>query len=235
MRVLVTRPAHSAERTARRLREMGHEPLLLPLAEPVHDPDAALQALSATHGALAVTSAEAIRTIAELGDGLAPHLDRPLLAVGEATAGAARGLGFRSVTASSGSGRELAEEIARNAPEMILYLAGTPRAEGFEKRLTELGLRFGLVECYRMRPIVPDPSFVEALLDEGRPDAILFYSRRTSEDFFRIPHIVSSAARLSTVRLLCLSQAVAEAVPEVLRKNVTISTVPDENGLLSLL
>jgi uroporphyrinogen-III synthase len=235
MRVLVTRPAHSAERTARRLREMGHEPLLLPLAEPVHDPDAALQALSATHGALAVTSAEAIRTVAKLGDRLAPHLGRPLLAVGEATAGAARELGFRSVAASAGSGRELAEEIARNVPAALLYLAGTPRAEGFEKRLAELGLRFAVVECYGMRPIAPDPSSVAALLDEGRPDAVLFYSRRTSENFFRIPQIVSSTERLSAVRLLCLSQAVAEAVPEGLRKNVAISPVPDENGLLSLL
>lgn len=235
MRVLVTRPAHSAERTARRLREMGHEPLLLPLAEPIHDPDAALKALSATHGAMAVTSAEAIRTIAELGDKLEPHLERPLLAVGEATADAARRLGFRSVTSSSGSGRELADQIARNRPEALLYLAGTPRAEGFEKRLVELKLRFGVVECYRMRPTVPSPSSVDALLDEGRPDAVLFYSRQTGENFFRIPQIVSSMERLAAVRLLCLSEAVAETVPEVLRKNVAISPAPDENGLLSLL
>lgn len=146
MRVLVTRPAHSAERTVQRLREMGHEPLLLPLAEPVHDPDAALRVLLATEGAIAVTSAEAIRTIAELGNDLRPHLDRPLLAVGEATAGEARRLGFRSVTASFGSGRELADRIARNAPRTLLYLAGTPRAPGFEKRLAELKLQVTVAE-----------------------------------------------------------------------------------------
>ena len=41
MRVVVTRPEHSGERTARRLAEMGHEAVLLPLSKPVRHAGAA--------------------------------------------------------------------------------------------------------------------------------------------------------------------------------------------------
>src|SRR5689334_7584909 len=78
MRVLVTRPAHSATRTAQRLREMGHEPVLLPLRQPLHDSAGAATALAATNGPIAMTSAEAVRVVSALGETLRPHLGRPL-------------------------------------------------------------------------------------------------------------------------------------------------------------
>ena len=235
MRVLVTRPAHSAGRTAQRLRDMGHEPLLLPLRQPLHDSAAAAGALAATSGAIAVTSAEAVRVVSTLGEALRPHLARPLFAVGEATAEEARSLGFRSIASSQGNGRDLADLVAAQRPDALLYLAGTPRAETFEKRLHECGIRFSVAKCYRMRPVIPDPAEIEAVFADGRPDAILFYSRQTAEDFFRVPELRSALPERRAIRLLCLSEAVAEAVPAELRKNVAISSMPDEKSLLSLL
>ncbi|MBA5801252.1 uroporphyrinogen-III synthase [Rhizobium changzhiense] len=235
MRVLVTRPAHSATRTAQRLRDMGHEPLLLPLRQPLHDSAAALVALATTSGAIAVTSAEAIRVLSALGEQLHPHLARPLFAVGETTADEARSLGFRSVASSRGNGGDLADLVAAEKPGSLLYLAGTPRAEAFERRLRELDIHFSVAECYRMQPTVPDLAEIDAIFANGYPDAILFYSRRTAEDFFRMPELLSAGPEHSGIRLLCLSEAVAEAVPAVLRKNVAISSMPDEKSLLSLL
>ncbi|MBY5799327.1 uroporphyrinogen-III synthase [Rhizobium leguminosarum] len=235
MRVLVTRPAHSATRTAQRLRDMGHEPLLLPLRQPLHDSAAALAALATTSGAVAVTSAEAIRVLSALGEKLRPHLARPLFGVGETTAEEARILGFRSVASSQGNGRNLADLVAAEKPGTLLYLAGTPRAETFEGRLRELGIHFSVAECYRMQPTVPDPAEIDAIFANGYPDAILFYSRQTTEDFFRLPEPQLALPKRSAIRLLCLSEAVAEVVPAALRKNVTISPMPDEKSLLSLL
>ncbi|EJJ30435.1 uroporphyrinogen-III synthase [Rhizobium sp. CF142] len=235
MRVLVTRPAHSGERTAQRLRELGHEPLLLPLTRPVHDMAAARQALETTTGAIAITSAETVRTLQSLGEALAPHLSRRLFAVGETTADEARKLGFHSVTASSGSGRELAELIAANEADRLLYLAGSPRAETFETRLTELGRQFSVAECYRMEPVTPSPEAVAALLTNSPPDAVLFYSRHTAGNFFHIPQVESLLLQLPKIRLICLSNTVAEAVPPVLRTVLEISPMPDEKSLLSLL
>ncbi|MBB3594465.1 uroporphyrinogen-III synthase [Rhizobium sp. BK529] len=235
MRVLVTRPAHSGERTAQRLRALGHEPLLLPLSRPVHDTAAARQALETTGGAIAITSAEAVRALQSLGQALTPHLSRSLFAVGEATADQARELGFHSVTASSGSGRELAELIAANNADGLLYLAGSPRAETFEMRLTELGRNFSITECYQMEPVTPDPGAVALLLTENAPEAVLFYSRQTAGNFFHIPQVESLLLQLPKIRLICLSNTVAEAVPPVLEGALEISPMPDEKSLLSLL
>ncbi|MCW0019852.1 uroporphyrinogen-III synthase [Rhizobium sp. BT-226] len=235
MRVLVTRPAHSATRTAQRLRDMGHEPLLLPLRQPLHDSYAAADALATTSGAIAVTSAEAIRVLSALGEQLHPHLARPLFAVGETTADEARSLGFRSVASSRGNGGDLADLVAAEKPGSLLYLAGTPRAEAFERRLRELGIHFSVAECYRMQPTAPDPAEIDAIVANGYPDAILFYSRQTAEDFFRVPELRSALLEHSAARLLCLSEAVAQAIPTALKKTVLISPMPDEKSLLSLL
>ncbi|MFW8587406.1 uroporphyrinogen-III synthase [Rhizobium beringeri] len=218
MRVLVTRPAHSATRTAQRLRDMGHEPLLLPLRQPLHDSAAALAALATTSGAIAVTSAEAIRVLSALGEQLHPHLARPLFAVGETTAEEARSLRFRSVASSQGNGRDLADLIAAEKPGTLLYLAGTPRAETFEGRLRELGIDFSVAECYRMQPVVPSPAEIESIFSGPHAQAILFYSRQTAEDFFRAPELRSAVPEHSGIRLLCLSEAVAQAIPTALKK-----------------
>ncbi|QKK31042.1 uroporphyrinogen-III synthase [Rhizobium indicum] len=235
MRVLVTRPAHSATRTAQRLRDMGYEPLLLPLRQPLHDSDAAADALTITSGAIAVTSAEAIRVLSALGEQLHPHLARPLFAVGETTAQEARSLGFRSVASSQGNGRDLADLVAARGADGLLYLAGWPRAETFESGLRELGIHFSVAECYRMQPTVPDPAEIDAIFADGYPDAILFYSRQTAEDFFRLPEPRLAPPEHSTARLLCLSEAVAQAIPTALKKSVEISPMADEKSLLSLL
>ncbi|MBY5837447.1 uroporphyrinogen-III synthase [Rhizobium leguminosarum] len=235
MRVLVTRPAHSATRTAQRLRDLGHELLLLPLRQPLHDSDAAADALAITSGAIAVTSAEAIRVLSALGEQLHPHLARPLFAVGETTAEEARSLGFRSVASSQGNGRDLADLVAARGMDGLLYLAGWPRAETFESGLRELGIRFSVAECYRMQLIVPGPAEVGAIFSRSGPDAILFYSRQTAEDFFRVPELRSAALEHRGIRLLCLSEAVAQAIPKALKKTVTISPMTDEKSLLSLL
>ncbi|RFB87836.1 uroporphyrinogen III synthase [Rhizobium leguminosarum bv. trifolii] len=235
MRVLVTRPAHSAEKTAQRLRDMGHEPLLLPLRQPVHDSAAAATALAGTSGPIAVTSAEAVRVISALGEQLHPHLARPLFAVGEATAEEAKDLGFQSVFSSSGNGGDLADYVAAQGADGLLYLTGMPRAETFEGRLRELGIRYSVAECYRMQPVAPGPAEIEAIFAGGRAEAILFYSRQTAEDFFSVAELRSALSVGSGIRLLCLSEAVAQAIPAALKKNAAIAPMPDEKSLLSLL
>ena len=235
MRVLVTRPAHSAEKTAQRLRDIGHEPLLLPLRQPLHDAATAAKALAAGSGPIAVTSAEALRVVSALGETLRPHLARPLFAVGEATAKEAESLGFRSVSSSSGNGRDLADLIAAQGADGLLYLAGLPRAETFEQGLRDFGIRFSVAECYRMQPAAPGRAALEALFSGGRPEAILFYSRQTADDFFRLPDLRAALPEVGEIRLLCLSEAVAQAIPADLKDKATIAPMPDEKSLLSLL
>ncbi|WFU08555.1 uroporphyrinogen-III synthase [Rhizobium sp. CB3090] len=239
MRVVVTRPAHSGERTARRLAEMGHEAVLLPLSKPIRHIDATRQALSDTRGAIAVTSAEAIRTLRAIGQPLQPHLGRPLFAVGKATADEAKNLGFIHVFTSEGSGTELAELISREWADIpqapLLYLAGSPRAAGFEARLTGLNIPFQTVECYRMQNIIIEDATLRRLFFDASADAVLLYSHQTAKRFFSLPFLQRHQNLLASTRFLCLSEAIAEAVPPSLHSHVDIANMPDEDSLLALL
>lgn len=239
MRVVVTRPKHSGERTIGRLTRMGHEALLLPLAAPVHHVDNARRALLDIHGAIAVTSAEAIRVLAALGPDLAQHLDRPLFAVGKATAKEAADLGFVDIAISEGGGTELAALISGHAAgptnDPLLYLTGHPRAAGFETRLTELQLPFRTVESYRMCDIIPGDDTLRRLFMDVRADAVLLYSQQTAQRFFGLPFVQQNQAIFAETRFLCLSEAIAGAIPSAMRLRVETADMPNEDRLLALL
>lgn len=239
MRVIVTRPEHSGERTARKLIEYGHQPLLLPLTAPLYDIDAVRRALAASKGAIAITSAEAVRATEMLGAEIARHLDRPLFAVGKASEEEAARVGFANRHHSQGDGADLADLIAATGTalggEPVTYLAGSPRAAGFEARLAALKIACSTVECYRMVDIEPDKDALEALhLDEGAV-AILLYSRHTAERFVSLDLVRRSSGSVATVRFLCLSPAIAEAIPPSLHGRIEIAPTPDEESLLALL
>jgi len=239
MRVIVTRPTRQGERTAVQLAERGHQALLLPLTHPVPDGNAARNALARSNGAIAVTSAEAIYALFNLGQLAASDLARPLFAVGKATAAEASEAGFRSIFCADGDGTQLADLISDHRGLLqdmpLIYLAGSPRAEGFEARLRELAIEFETIGCYRMDDIEPPEAELRRLFVDGPAAAILFYSRHTAERFFNLPLLRRHPNTLDRTRLVCLSNAVAGAVPDSLRSNVEVPTVPDEESLLTLL
>lgn len=239
MRILVTRPALSGERTAKKLQARRHEALLMPLTRAVHDMEVTQNALAISAGAIAVTSAEAIRALVMLGAERIPYLGRPVFAVGKATAEEAIQAGFTTVLHSDGDGAMLAELIAANhallVQKPLTYLAGQPRASGLEKRLSASGIEFTVFECYRMDPIEPSKAALQRHLHDDPVDAILFYSRHNAELFFRLDAVKTHLALLKNIRLLCLSATIATIVPQSLASMVEIAAAPDEESLLQLL
>ena len=133
MRVLVTRPENRVSGTVAKLEELGHEAANFPLFAPVHDRAAMDRALATPHAAIAVTSAEAVRGLEQLGDGLTPHLGTRLFAVGRMTARAARLAGFTRIESSSGGGLELGQLIVAH-----YAAAGTRRREREARRRRRL-------------------------------------------------------------------------------------------------
>lgn len=107
MQVIVTRPPLSAERTAGRLVELGYTPVLMPLFEPRHCPQAVRAALEENPGELILTSAEAVRSLPGGESFDRGWLSRPVHAVGQATARAARAFGFSDIRVSGGQEKPL--------------------------------------------------------------------------------------------------------------------------------
>jgi uroporphyrinogen-III synthase len=241
MRVLITRPESRAEGTAAKLAELGHEPVSFPLFLPVRDLGIASQALATPHSAIAVTSAEAVRSLIELGPALTPHLGTKVFAVGKATARAAREAGFTDIDAGAGGGLELGHIVAafyrtQGNPDLpVLYLAGEKRMGRFERVLADNGIACFVAETYHMQPIVYTIEQQQAMLVAKMADAVFFYSRETANAFFALEIFKTSHDAIRKTLFFCLSRNIAEAVPEELRNSAVVSDSPDEDELIDLL
>lgn len=239
MRVLLTRPENRAGGTAAKLEELGHDVVGFPLFSPAHDLPAARSALATPHAALAVTSAEAVRGLEQLGIALTPHLATKIFAVGKATARAARAAGFGDVEVSTGGGQELGELVVAHlggrAILPVLYLAGEKRMGRFEKMLAENGMECVVAETYRMEPIGYSLEEQQAMLVEVKADAVFFYSREAADAFFELEVFRQSREAIRKTLFFCLSRNIAEAIPEELQNSAVVSDNPDEDELIDLL
>jgi uroporphyrinogen-III synthase len=237
MRVLVTRPEPASARTAAELERRGHEPVLLPLMQAIHEPHALVTPALPDTAAIAVTSAEAIRVLETLPQETRQALlALPLFAVGRATARAASDAGFADVSIADGDGRFLASLlVATHDPTTpILYLTGTPRSPDFETDLQQAGLTIDVRECYRMVPATPDDLDVIETLTP-MPDAILVYSAETARRLGELHHATRDLLDWQQVRFLCLSEKIAKALPAEIQPNSQWSMEPREDQLLLLL
>ncbi len=246
MRVVVTRPMRSGQKTATLLRGRGHEPILLPLTEAVHKAQAAREALTRKPDALAVTSAEAIRALDTSRIDLSDHLDRPVFAVGAATAQAARECGFKTVITGEGDGAALAHLVkttlapdtqassAKSPAAHVLYLAGRPREGGFENMIAQRSITLDIAEIYEMQPVLWEGPALRTLIDIP-PDAVLLYSRETARIFFDLVQSHDLAPLLHTSRFICISEKVLDVVPTPHRSRACASATPSEHAMLQLL
>ena len=239
MRVLLTRPENRAGGTAAKLEELGHDVVGFPLFSPAHDLPATRSALATPHAALAVTSAEAVRGLEQLGIALTPHLATKIFAVGKATARAARAAGFGDVEVSTGGGQELGELVVAHlggrATLPVLYLAGEKRMGRLEKMLAENGMECVVAETYRMEPIGYSLEEQQAMLVEVKADAVFFYSREAADAFFELEVFRQSREAIRKTLFFCLSRNIAEAIPEELQNSAVVSDNPDEDELIDLL
>lgn len=231
MRVLVTRPRVSAERTADRLTLLGHEPAILPLTIANHMPEQAAAALSLDPGAIVFTSAEALRAISGLD--LHRHHATPVYAVGTATAQEVRHHGFTHVHVGDGTGASLASLLVAHRQNNILYLAGSPRTQDLERELTRAKISFATVVCYEMLPLVWTDSDIQML--GTAPDAVLLYSREAARHFNEQPSVKNNAHFWRNCRALCLSPKVAHSLGEAAGMAISVAKDPTEDALLALL
>lgn len=232
-RVLVTRPEPGASRTAARLRELGFEPVVLPLSE-THALPVALEALPSTAAALLMTSANAVRHVP--ADMLRQLADLPCHVVGPKTAAAAREAGLSVVETGSGDARHLAERITPSlAGRTVVYLCGRVRSADFERFLAEQGVKVLPIETYDTLPI-DYPGKVVATGLSGRPvEAALLYSAKAAQAYSTLVQRPELARYFERTRVLALSARVAQAVSAVSPGRLAVATRPDENSLLALL
>lgn len=209
MRVWVTRTRPGADRTAERLRALGHEPVVQPVLE-VRPAPAKLDLEGV--GLIAFTSANGVSAFAAL----TPRRDLPVFAVGDATAAAARAAGFTEVRSAAGDVAALAAALAA-APRAgaVLHAAGRPRAGD----LAASGVPVRTVELYETVPL--------AIIPPAEIDAVLVHSPHAGRT------LAAAGGRLPLV--LAISEAAAATLRAISVQAIRIAARPDETALLALL
>lgn len=231
MRILVTRPQPQADKTADKLVAMGHEVVIEPqlVFEAMAVDPAAVQG----YGVLAVTSARAIEALASHG-GLDSLQQATVFCVGQATAQAARDVGFCEVVNAQGDVAALNHALVQAQPkERVLYIAGTERSGALEADLCAAGLTCDLLEVYRMAAVQGLSQDTKQLICGGKIDCALFYSPRSLQVFLRNCDLEEATVFLNSVKVLCVSKRVAELAAPF--GEVLIADSPNEAALLSLL
>ena len=228
--VLVTRPVEDAEPLIRLLAETGivglPEPMLTIVAEASAPPD--LDGVQA----LLMTSANGVRAFAARS----AERSLPLLAVGDATARAAREAGFTTVASAGGDVEDLARlAVARLDPAggVVLHVAGSRVAGDLAGRLAEAGFDCRRTVLYRAETAQRLSPAATAAIAERRLDGVLFFSPRTATTFVRLIERAGLVAAAVGMDAFCLSPAVAEAARVLRWRRVVIAERPDQDSLLA--
>lgn len=214
MRLWITRTEPAAHDTAARLSALGHDPVIAPLLV-VRTPGSG--SLVPDHAALAFTSRNAVAVWA----GLSPGRALPVFCVGDATAEAARAVGFTDVRSASGNATDLAALIRREATGPVL-VPGPARPAADLAALVGPAVRVMPRAVYEtVETGIPAPSPVEGILFHSARAAAAFASR----------HAASAPGRIA----LALSDAVAEPLRALGFVEVRVAARPDEDALLDTL
>lgn len=227
MRILVTRSAHDAERTAERLAALGHAACLAPVTRivPTGDP-----APETPYDVLIVTSAHAADAVAML------DRRKPVFAVGEHTAEAVCSQGFADVTVAEGDAVSLSRLIrgALQPGLTLLHVTARHHKEEPAASLRAAGFTVMQWEAYEAKAVEHLPKAAIEALRTGQIGAALHYSRRSADLVVRLAEEAGLASSLKAFPHLCLSADVA--APLITAGAATlVAGDPSEDALLKLL
>ncbi|MSO89140.1 MAG: uroporphyrinogen-III synthase [Rhodospirillaceae bacterium] len=232
MRVLITRPREDAQSLAAVLGERGIEALVEPLLE-IRLLSNAVVALDGVQAVL-LTSANGARAFG----GLCDRRDVPIFAVGEATARAARALGFSSVHSAGGDVGDLARlAAARLDPRAgaLLHVAGTEIAGDLSGILGGQGFSVRRAMLYEACPVSALSKPAIAAIADGSLDAALFFSPRTASAFVNLARGADVAEKCATIDAICLSASVSKALEGLTWRSRRVADRPDQASLLACL
>lgn len=229
MRIWVTRAAPEAEATAQRLRALGHAPLVAPLLK-MQSTGRAPNLEGAC--ALAFTSRNGVRAFAALCQ------DRSLrtYTVGDATAAAARDVGFSDVHSAEGDVEALARLILQRRHELqgaVVHAGAHEPAGDLSGLLKGHGIEARLEPVYASEPAeLPEAAAAALAAEPPEVDAVLVHSPRAARRLAELEAAFRASPHLGAY---CLSEACAEALRPLNFASVAVAPFPNETSLLNLL
>ena len=215
------------------LRARGHAPIVAPLSEV--ELLAKVDPKAGPWAAIVLTSATALSGIVSFAaDKECLHV--PIFAVGDATAKAARAIGFTEVASAGGRVNDLINLVVARLqpPARVLYLAGEQRSGDLAGALRAKNFEVDLVVVYRFlnARVLPEPA---AAALNSELDGVLHFSRAAAEAFLN----AAGNSNLLGIALtkpahFCISDQVAAPLRQAGAARIEVAARPDQDALLEL-
>ncbi len=231
MRVLILRPEPQASAMAGVLASAGIAATVAPMLRVVPEAGVAAAVLaSGDASALVFTSAAGVAALAS-DRAVAGLRHLPVVAVGPATAGAARDAGFADVTSADGDGAAAAGVVLRipQTGGTVVHVAGRDMAFDVADALVKAGRAARTVTAYRSEPVEDLAPDVAADLGGRRFAAVVVASARTAEAFGRCLER-AGFDRLPATTLVAIS-AKASAPLRPFFDRLVVAEAPDGESL----
>ena len=232
-RLLLTRPREDSLALAAELARHGVESLIEPMMTIRIDGDAKLD-LSGTQ-AILLTSANGARALAATSPDEEARL-LPVLAVGCATAHAARDAGFRAVTAANGDVDALAAlAAARLNPGSgrLVHVAGRVSRGNLAARLRAAGFEAERAPLYDALAARTLSAPARRALETQALAGVALFSPRTARLFAKLTRESGLDSTARTLTAFCLSQAVAEAAATLSWQRISVAAAPRQDSLVA--
>ncbi|MGH7021584.1 MAG: uroporphyrinogen-III synthase [Brevundimonas sp.] len=223
-RVWITRAQPGAARTAARLTALGYEPVVVPLLTIRPLPDALDAAPDfATVAALAFTSPNGVEAFAALTPDLR---SRPVFAVGDATAEAARDAGFPDTRSASGDIHALARLISASPIDGLILAPGAREPAGdISALLPDRQIQRLPVYAAEETDAVPPADF----------DAVLLHSPRAARALAAALAAAPMPNAAENRLAVCISSAAATPLTALSFTEIRTADAPDETSMLTAL
>ena len=219
-RIWITRTLPGASQSASAFEKRGFSTVIEPLIE--IRPPALAPSMPTRDAVLLFTSSNAVRMFANLTD----HRHWRVLTVGDATARAARKIGFSDVMSADGNWLNLASLTKREVPKgtKLFHLCGDRWRGPLVETLSDSGYR-------AVRSILYESPAVSDLpeIDLNALTHVAFHSPRAARIFSKL---VGEAAHITS---LSISPATDQALEGIRLKERLISETPNETGMLAAL
>lgn len=231
MRLLLTRPLEDSQAFAAALTDIGVETSIAPLMSIEIDFEAELD-LDGVQ-AILMTSANGVRAFVSLSS----ERSIPVLAVGDASAKAARDAGFQSVESADGDVDDLArltlaECESANGP--VLHMAGSKVAGDLGGALMANGFDYRRAVVYAARQAESLPDEISAALRADTLDGVVLFSPRSAVILETLVIQAGLTSRLGSLTAFVLSENVANALDGSLWRSVLTATAPNADVLLKV-
>ena len=227
-RVLITRPEPGATETAVRLTALGFIPVVAPvlsiIAKDIRPPDHITATVLTSRNAVAACPSS--------------FHDRPVFAVGTATAARAREIGFTRVFNADGDAAALAKMIAGTLPpaDGSLFLP-TGQGQGLDlaKSLRQQGFNVIRRVAYQAKsvPTLPDAAAIH--LRRRQLAAAMFFSGETARHFVHLLKAAGLTDAVRDVEAVSISERATMALRTLPWRRISVAAKPNQDAMLVLL